>query len=355
VFDAHINNAQSNSVVDKGNRTYYIRYEARDGNQNTASITRNLMVIDDTVPVMHLGSIESATNIDVLSGGSGLRIKANSATTKAIFKAQDEATNNTCIDTKANGDEENQVEKGDYQTVPAYLVKPGEFVVTYQCHDISNNHAVTTLQRTVTIVDDTPPTIALIWGKANSDAEGTGSVQYVEQGFPYVELGANANDDSDCWNVATNADTPNCLNARIHIDSPFDKNPILTRTLGTYTVTYSIVDAAGNTATVTRTVTVRDTLRPVIKVEKSAHLAHLGNRVVNDGDRTKEKYTQFPLSTAQQNEASHDTGGNTRAVWQKSGLYGENPSFAATAYSTTEAHDVIKNTIATYRAQQPAP
>ena len=95
---------------------------------------------------------------------------------------------------------------------------------------------------TITVEDTTAPIISLVDENQNP--------QVIEAGEAYVELGATANDP--VFGDITGA---------IVIDS----TAVDTSTVGNYTVTYDVDDAAGNPADqVTRTVTVRDTTSPVI-------------------------------------------------------------------------------------------
>ena len=73
--------------------------------------------------------------------------------------------------------------------------------------------------------------------------------QVIEIGDGYVELGATASDDVD-----------GNLTSSIAIDA----SAVEPTSLGTYTVTYSVSDAAGNTASKSRSVEVVDTTKPVI-------------------------------------------------------------------------------------------
>lgn len=83
------------------------------------------------------------------------------------------------------------------------------------------------------VIDNTPPVITLL-GDATVD---------VELGSAYVDAGATALDDIDGDITA----------------SIVTVNPVDTTTLGTYTVTYNVMDSAGNAAAeVTRTVNVID-------------------------------------------------------------------------------------------------
>jgi uncharacterized lipoprotein YddW (UPF0748 family)/fibronectin type 3 domain-containing protein len=89
---------------------------------------------------------------------------------------------------------------------------------------------------TITILDTTAPVITL-----DGDAEVT-----VEAGSSYTDAGASATDG-----CAGNVDI-------------ITTGSVNTGTPGTYTITYSAADAAGNSATATRTVTVVDTTAPTM-------------------------------------------------------------------------------------------
>lgn len=108
-------------------------------------------------------------------------------------------------------------------------------IATLTVLDAAGNSA--SCPATVTVVDDVPPVITLL---------GLDPVT-VECGGVYNDAGASALDNCDGALV---------VNA---------VNPVFTGAVGTYIVTYDVMDAAGNPATqVTRTVNVVDTTPPVI-------------------------------------------------------------------------------------------
>lgn len=91
-------------------------------------------------------------------------------------------------------------------------------------------------------VDTTAPVISL-----EGDAEMT-----VEQGADFVDPGASASDDTDGT-------------VSVSVSGSVDAN-----TAGTYTLTYTATDAAGNEASAERVVTVEDTTDPVITLNGDA-------------------------------------------------------------------------------------
>lgn len=104
---------------------------------------------------------------------------------------------------------------------------------------ISDTFTLTTMADPV-VPDTTPPVITLI---------GSPTVE-VDQGTAYTEQGATATDDRD---------------GDITEDIVISGDIVDTNTVGSYNVTYDVMDASGNPATtVTRTITVVDNTKPVI-------------------------------------------------------------------------------------------
>ena len=93
--------------------------------------------------------------------------------------------------------------------------------------------------------DTTPPTITMVGAEAINH----------EQGTTYDDQGATASDSVDgAVSVSSSGEVGN--------------------TAGVYTITYSASDAAGNTATATRTITVADTQPPVISLIGDSEVSH---------------------------------------------------------------------------------
>ena len=113
----------------------------------------------------------------------------------------------------------------------------GSYILTYTASDSAGNSAVA-VSRTVIVSDTTAPVISLT---------GSSSVAH-EQGTPYTDPGV------------TSSDTVDDLGMTVVTTGTVD-----TATAGTYTITYTATDGAGNVSNVvTRTVTVSDTIAPVI-------------------------------------------------------------------------------------------
>ena len=111
----------------------------------------------------------------------------------------------------------------------------GDYTVTYNVMDAAGN-AATEVTRTVTVQD--PDSVAPVITLSGANP------QTITTGNAYAELGATAADDVD-----------GDISGSIVIDA----SAVNTAVAGSYTVTYNVMDAAGNAATeVTRTVNVQD-------------------------------------------------------------------------------------------------
>merc|ERR1711924_439549 len=135
------------------------------------------------------------------------------------------------------------------------LALPGIYHVQYACTNAAGAKA-TVAVRKVLVRDTTCPTCTM---------KGSGSVTR-EASFPYVDAGASCSDSVDgALGVVTD-------------------NKVQVTTTGTYYVTYSATDKTGNTNSVSslnascvpqvRTVTIKDTLRPVIQIMDGGKVIH---------------------------------------------------------------------------------
>jgi len=121
----------------------------------------------------------------------------------------------------------------------------GSYIVTYTVSDSTGN--VTTAQRAFNVVDSTSPVINL-----------TGSTYYTaEVGYDWTEPGFSASDNYD-------GDLTSAVVVTTTLDGAAVSS-VDTAVQGSYTVTYTVADAAGNPApSLTRTVVVQDTQAPVV-------------------------------------------------------------------------------------------
>ena len=183
--------------------TYTVTYTATDLDNNTATATRTVNVVDTTAPVI------------TVTGDNPATVELGTTYTDAGATATDASGTITVVTTG---------------TVDANTV--GTYTLTYTATDASGNAATDT--RTVNVVDTTAPVITV-----TGDNPAT-----VELGTTYTDAGATATDASGTITVVTTGTV--------------DAN-----TVGTYTLTYTATDASGNAATDTRTVNVVDTTAPV--------------------------------------------------------------------------------------------
>ena len=212
---------------------YVVTYNISDASSNAAvQVTRTVRVQDTTAPVI------------TLTGSAALTLECRVDTYN-----EEGATVIDACDTAVT------IVVGGDTVDPTHV---GTYVVTYDSTDASGNVAVQ-LTRTVTVVDTTPPVITLLGYNP----------EIIECPDPYQEEGATASDlcDGD-------------LTAEIVIDS----SEVNSTVPGTYEVSYTVVDAAGNSTTEIREVEVVDTTAPVVSLSGDANVVLLqGDTYVEEG------------------------------------------------------------------------
>jgi uncharacterized protein YjbI with pentapeptide repeats len=203
-----------NSVDTATVGSYTVTYDVSDLSTNVATqVTRTVDVVDTTAPVI------------TLAGVSPVIVEAGSTYLDAGATATD----------IGDGDLTGTI-------VTASLVNTsilGTYTVTYNVMDSSMN-AADQVSRSVIVQDTTIPTISLLGANP----------QVIEAGAPYVELTATASDP---------------VFGDISGSMVIDTSNVDTGTVGSYAVTYNVMDASGNAALeVSRSITVQDTTSPVI-------------------------------------------------------------------------------------------
>lgn len=187
--------------------TYTLTYTYTDTSGNVgATLTRTVTVVDTTAPTITLNS------------GNNLNVEFGTTFTDPGYTAEDNYDETVNVTVTGSVDD---------QTL-------GTYTLTYTSTDTFGNETIVT--RTVNVIDTTPALLTL-----SGDAAIT-----LEYGATYTEAGATFSDLKDGTGTATVSGT------------------VDTNTLGEYTITYTYTDEAGNTSTVTRTVTVVDTTAPTI-------------------------------------------------------------------------------------------
>jgi hypothetical protein len=188
--------------------SYTVTYSVEDASGNSATATRTVIVqaMADTVPpeITLVGAATVTVPLGVIYTDAGATATDN---------VDGDITDRIVVDN------------------PVDTSTAGTYIVSYSVADTAGNSAFAT--RTVIVqamADTVPPEITLV---------GAATVT-VQLGANYTDAGATANDNVD-----------GDITDRIVVDNPVD-----TSTAGTYTVSYSVADTAGNSATATRTVIV---------------------------------------------------------------------------------------------------
>jgi hypothetical protein len=182
---------------------YTITYSYTDSAGNTGTATRTITVVDSALPTI------------TLNGSNLLEVDEDTTYTEQGATWSDNIDGFGAVTDI---------------TTDLDITTPGTYTVRYNYTDTSGNKA-TEVVRTITVVavDVTPPSIQVL---------GNNPVTLVE-GQTYTEYGASWLDDFDGNGTVTD------VTGSVNIN-----------TAGTYTITYSYTDAAGNTASDSRTVNV---------------------------------------------------------------------------------------------------
>jgi uncharacterized repeat protein (TIGR01451 family) len=202
----------SNTVDTHTPGIYTVSYTATDATGNVAEpVTRTVTVEDTLAPVI------------TLNGADTLTVECHTSFTDPGATANDGCAGSVAVNASGTVD----------------VNTPGSYTLTYAATD--GTHSATKT-RTVNVVDTTGPVITL---------NGL-STETVECHTSFTDPGATAN-DSCAGSVAVNT------SGTVNVNTP-----------GSYTITYTASDGAGNAATpVTRTVIVVDTIAPTITLKSA--------------------------------------------------------------------------------------
>lgn len=196
--------ASSGSVDITTPGTYILEYTYTNSRGTGATVTRTVNVVnaDSIAPVVTLvGSGTVRIPQGTIWSDSGATWIDNMDGTGSISVASSGSVNSSVI---------------------------GTYILTYRKIDAAGNTG--SVNRTVIVTDITPPVLTLI---------DSGSIS-ISQGSSWTDLGARWTDNIDGTGTITTA-TSGSVNAAV---------------AWTYTLTYIKVDAAGNTGSITRTITV---------------------------------------------------------------------------------------------------
>ncbi len=177
-----------------------VTYTVADSFGNVTTVTRTINYKDHIAPVLELTGEEALT----VEAGAAYEDPGYTATDDCDGDITDAVVVEGAVDTST----------------------PGTYELTYTSTDAEGN--ASTLTRTVTVADTTAPKIAL----------NGSNPTYVQMGTTYADAGVTATDACD-----------GDLSRLVTVTNPVDSSKT-----GIYKVSYSITDAAGNTATATRTV-----------------------------------------------------------------------------------------------------
>jgi len=198
----------SGSVDNQKPGEYQLVYFATDSAGNTATSIRKITVIDSTKPVIY-GTVDKKLNInsqfDSMAGVSAVD-NVDGELTKSIKVTG-------IVDTK----------------------KKGSYTLTYMVSDKFGN--VTTVKRTITVIDNIRP---VVYGAVNK------TININTKFNPLTDVTAKDNADGSLTKLIKVTGTVN------------------TKKIGTYTLTYTVTDYSGNKQVLTRKITVKDNIKPVI-------------------------------------------------------------------------------------------
>ncbi|MBQ4821929.1 immunoglobulin-like domain-containing protein [Aquimarina sp. MMG016] len=191
---------------------YTITYTATDAAQNTASITRTVIVNAPPVAVISASPLSGLAPLSTSFNNSGSTDSDGSIVSSSWDFGDGEGTS------------------GVFPLATTHEYAAGNYTAILTVTDNLGGVGTATVQIESINPDSTAPVITL-----NSPAQNP---QIIQLGGTYTELGATALDDVDGTVTATPSGTVN------------------TSVAGSYIITYTARDAANNTATATRTVIV---------------------------------------------------------------------------------------------------
>merc|ERR1712072_413608 len=234
--------------------TYALKYACHDGAGHVTSKCRTIQNEDHTKPVItvleaDLQTYEATRQDNYVDAGA---------------TCSDEVDGNISQDVEVSGDVVN-------------LARVGVYTIKYNCQDSTSNLA-DTATRTVVVQDTSCPSCVLSADTTDA-ANNVAATVSIEASFPYNDVGAVATDSLQgsfgICSVWSNGEMKTSYNNIVNVE----------RT-GVYEITYRVKDSNGNWNDGTscsggqtgsenvRTVTIVDTLRPVIELKYNSQVIH---------------------------------------------------------------------------------
>jgi len=272
--DGTITGTTTDPLIYLNQGTFAVVWTFTDSNGNSSTATQTVIVNDNTAPTI---TVAADVTVNANSGCSATGVVLGTPVT----------ADNCAVATVTNN-------------APAsYPV--GTTTVTWTVTDVNGNS--TTATQTVTVTDVIDPTIT---APAN------------------VTVNANSSCAAFNVNLGTPVTNDNCSVISVTNDAP------AVFTVGTTTVTWTVTDASGNTATAVQTITVNDTQAPVITapanitvsagVDCQATGVALGSAVASDNCSgvtvSNDAPVSFPVGTTTVTWIVTDASGNTATAAQ---------------------------------------
>ena len=220
----------ANQIV---NQVATLTYSVTDNAGNTATLTRQVHVVNNNVPIITLLGQSSV----VLQGNQVDQNFADPGATATDFVDGNLTPFITTVSTPGS----------------VNISSLGTYTIVYSVHSFDGTRQAVPVTRTVTVIDTKPPAMTL---------NGNASV-YVQGATPYVDDGVTITD---------NLDSSPVLQTRLQITGLSLVNT--SRPAGTgFLISYSVSDTSGNAAvSLQRTVTIIDSIPPVIVMNGSPYV-----------------------------------------------------------------------------------